>query len=266
MHKRALVSLLLLVAMGAAVGVGEGQPRRARETGLSKEPTPAPVPSKEPASKSHTPSDSALARIAGRYVSSADQTGYVAIKVLTGSVAHVRSSRWESVGFFWADKYAGVLRELNKDMRPLGGPMGSLRFEVEAGIIRAHLSRGGSASDAEETWTPAVTITPVEPTPRPDGELPQFGEYVYVEELPEAITRVQPEYPGEAMRQGVEGTVHVQVLVGTDGLVKDVRIVKSIPALDVAAVAAVRQWKFKPALSKGQPVAVWVAVPVRFPR
>ena len=56
----------------------------------------------------------------------------------------------------------------------------------------------------------------------------------------------------------------VRALVGKDGRVKDTRIVKSIPMLDEAAVAAVREWVFKPALSHDQPVAIWVAVPVKF--
>ena len=34
--------------------------------------------------------------------------------------------------------------------------------------------------------------------------------------------------------------------------------------LDAAAIAAVKQWVFKPALSNNKPVAVWVAVPVKF--
>jgi protein TonB len=56
----------------------------------------------------------------------------------------------------------------------------------------------------------------------------------------------------------------VQALVGKDGQVKDTRVVKSIPMLDQAAVVAVKKWVFKPALSNNKPVAVWVAVPVRF--
>jgi TonB family protein len=40
--------------------------------------------------------------------------------------------------------------------------------------------------------------------------------------------------------------------------------VKSVPMLDAAAVAAVKQWVFKPALSNNKPVAVWVAVPMKF--
>jgi protein TonB len=98
----------------------------------------------------------------------------------------------------------------------------------------------------------------------PSEELPKFGDYVYVEELPEAVTKVTPTYPDLAREAGVDGTVMVQALVGKDGKVKDVRVVKSIPMLDESAKAAVRQWVFKPALSNNKPVAVWVGVPVKF--
>ena len=95
-------------------------------------------------------------------------------------------------------------------------------------------------------------------------DTPKFGEYVYVEELPEAVTRISPLYPDLAREAGVDGTVQVQALVGKDGRVRDVRVTKSIPMLDDAAKNAVRQWVFKPALSNNKPVAVWVAVPVKF--
>jgi protein TonB len=100
--------------------------------------------------------------------------------------------------------------------------------------------------------------------PPSEDELPKFGEYVYVEELPEAVTKVPPVYPDMAREASVDGTVLVQALVGKDGKVKDTKVVKSIPMLDAAAETAVKQWVFKPALSNNKPVAVWVAVPVRF--
>ena len=98
----------------------------------------------------------------------------------------------------------------------------------------------------------------------PSDELPAFGEFVNVEELPEPITKVQPDYPEIARASGTEGQVVVQALVGKDGKVKDTRVVKSVPVLDEAAVNAVKQWVFKPALMNNKPVAVWVAVPLRF--
>src|SRR5262245_7641528 len=117
--------------------------------------------------------------------------------------------------------------------------------------------------------TGTASIVPAAPTPgitpaADTSALPKFGDYVYVEELPEAITRVPPSYPAAARDAGVQGTVMVQALVAQDGSVADTRIVKSIPGLDDAAAAAVRQWRFKPAMTRGQPIAVWIGIPVKF--
>jgi TonB family protein len=90
------------------------------------------------------------------------------------------------------------------------------------------------------------------------------SESIYAEELPEAIGRVPPEYPDDARVRNVEGMVLVKALVDTTGAVSRTLVVASIPLLDVAAVTAVRQWRFKPALSNGRPVKVWVAIPVSF--
>lgn len=115
---------------------------------------------------------------------------------------------------------------------------------------------------APSAATPGTAVIVVPPADT--SALPKFGDYVYVEELPEAITRVPPTYPDAARRAGVAGTVMVQALVARDGSVADVRIVKSIPPLDGAAATAVRQWRFKPAMARGQPIAVWVGIPVKF--
>lgn len=102
------------------------------------------------------------------------------------------------------------------------------------------------------------------PESAPGDSLPAFGEYLYVEELPEALERPAPAYPDEARRAGIEGTVTVQALVDREGVVRDARVVRGIPPLDEAALRAVRQWRFRPAKSNGRPIAVWVAVPIRF--
>lgn len=97
-----------------------------------------------------------------------------------------------------------------------------------------------------------------------DAELPRFGEFVRVESLPRPLHREAPRYPDDARRAGVSGTVLIQALVDRDGRVRDIRVTHSIPVLDAAAKTAVSRWRFKPAMSQGEPVAVWVAVPVKF--
>ena len=125
-------------------------------------------------------------------------------------------------------------------------------------MSQQELSQASPGTSTENTGDNIVVAPPT------DEELPKFGDYVYVEELPEAVTKVSPVYPDIAREAGVDGQVLVQALVGKDGHVKDTRVVKSIPMLDAAAVAAVKQWVFKPALSNNKPVAVWVAVPIKF--
>ena len=100
-----------------------------------------------------------------------------------------------------------------------------------------------------------------------DGQpnLARFPDSVVVpDELPTAILKVAPVYPDLAREAGVDGLVIVRALVCACGEVSEVRIRKSIPMLDGAALRAVSQWIFDPALIGGEPVATWVEIPVRF--
>jgi outer membrane biosynthesis protein TonB len=63
----------------------------------------------------------------------------------------------------------------------------------------------------------------LEPAPTHDAD-PSFGQYDYVEELPEVIEKVAPAYPEAARKRGVEGVVIVQALVGRDGRVDRTRL------------------------------------------
>jgi len=111
--------------------------------------------------------------------------------------------------------------------------------------------------------SPPPAQTPPAPTPD-NGPLPRYGDPVKVDEMPEPITRVVPSYPQVARDKKIEGIVLLQVLVDRKGMVRDMRLVKSIPELDGAAKDAVRQWTFEPGRYQGQPVAVWIPIPVKF--
>jgi protein TonB len=84
---------------------------------------------------------------------------------------------------------------------------------------------------------------------------------------PALLARVVPEYPMEARRRQIEGLVLLRLVVDQAGRVEEnsIAIVSSIPALDAAAVGAVRQWRFRPGRnSAGQAVRVVLEVPIRF--
>jgi TonB family protein len=72
------------------------------------------------------------------------------------------------------------------------------------------------------------------------------------------------EYPKEAQALGIEGSVVLEVRVDEAGQVIDARVVRSIPLLDDAAVAAAKRWRFEPAVIDGRPVPVILTMEMSF--
>jgi periplasmic protein TonB len=97
--------------------------------------------------------------------------------------------------------------------------------------------------------------------------LPTPDEFVPFEDPPVQITQVQPKYPELAQRANIQGTVWVKALVDKEGRVRDVLIAKDSGAnagFEEAAIDAAKQTVWKPAISNGQPIAVWVTYKVDF--
>jgi TonB family protein len=82
--------------------------------------------------------------------------------------------------------------------------------------------------------------------------------------VPTKTKNVAPEYPALAQSAGVQGVVILEAIIGTDGHVKDARVLRSIPLLDQAAIDAVKQWEFTPTMLNGAPVPVIMTVTVQF--
>jgi len=81
---------------------------------------------------------------------------------------------------------------------------------------------------------------------------------------PVIISAPDPKFPRDSK---IVGTVVLAIIVGADGLVHSVKVVRSVSRdLDSNAVAAVKKWKFKPAQKNGKAVAVEVDVEVSFER
>jgi TonB family protein len=81
---------------------------------------------------------------------------------------------------------------------------------------------------------------------------------------PKLVKVVQPKYPEEAKKAGVEGVVILQARTDIEGKVKDVMVLRSVPALDQAAIDAVRQWVYEPLLIDGKPREAVFTTTVRF--
>lgn len=82
---------------------------------------------------------------------------------------------------------------------------------------------------------------------------------------PKAIYDPDPDYSEEARKAHWQGTVVLGVVIGADGKVHDVKVVRSLGlGLDEKAVETVKTWRFEPSRKDGQPVAVQLNIEVNF--
>jgi protein TonB len=75
---------------------------------------------------------------------------------------------------------------------------------------------------------------------------------------------VKPIYPAIAQSARVQGVVIIEAVIGTNGKVTDVRVLRGQPLLDQAALDAVKQWEYTPTLLNGVPTPVIMTVTVNF--
>jgi protein TonB len=78
------------------------------------------------------------------------------------------------------------------------------------------------------------------------------------------MRHVDPDYPELARAAGIEGVVILEAIIDLRGRVQNVTVLRSIPFLDEAAIAAVERWEYEPTLLNGIPVPVVMTVTVRF--
>jgi periplasmic protein TonB len=77
-------------------------------------------------------------------------------------------------------------------------------------------------------------------------------------------SRVEPHYPEEAKGARIQGRVVLRAESSKDGIVQDLQLVSGDPVLAQAAIEAVKQWRYKPYLLNGEPVAMETQVVVDF--
>jgi TonB family protein len=83
--------------------------------------------------------------------------------------------------------------------------------------------------------------------------------------LPKVLKEVKPEYSNAAMRAKIEGVVEVEVVIGADGSVADVRVVRELhPDLDASAVRVVKEWQFTAPTVNGTPAPMAALIELTF--
>ncbi|MBT3300346.1 MAG: energy transducer TonB [Candidatus Marinimicrobia bacterium] len=90
----------------------------------------------------------------------------------------------------------------------------------------------------------------------------QFTEY---DTPPMPTSSISPIYPEAAKTDQIEGLVIVQAFILTDGTVGETIILKSLrDDLDQSAIDAIQNTTFEPATADGNPVAVWISMPINY--
>ncbi|PYX00907.1 MAG: hypothetical protein DMG86_11410 [Acidobacteria bacterium] len=86
------------------------------------------------------------------------------------------------------------------------------------------------------------------------------------EELSAALLldRVQPSYPQQALRAGLQGPVVLQAWIARDGTIRELKLIRGSLLLGQAAYEAVKQWRYKPYLRNGHAVEAQTYVTVDF--
>jgi TonB family protein len=152
-----------------------------------------------------------------------------------------------------------VIRELDKTVKEfavdfLGQPSPTVGEQNTPGVSdKPKTTIETSIKDAEP---PPLAKTPSSPSDRP----PVSGGDM----TNRAVSRVEPTYSPAARKVGASGLVLVKILVDEDGKVVSASPVAGHPLLYAATVAAVRQWKFSPAIISGQRVKTTGTVRVIF--
>ena len=155
---------------------------------------------------------------------------------------------------------SSITAPVNKTQEAPSSPI-STTEGVDGGVpggVVGGVSGGGFSEALSSTRNAPVAVKALDPPP---VKRIRVASRVVEANL---IHDVAPQYPPEAGRARIEGTVVLLAVIGTDGSVKDVRVENGLPILAQAAIDAVKQWRYKPYMIDGEPVEVDSRITINF--
>jgi len=114
------------------------------------------------------------------------------------------------------------------------------------------------------TWSVAVSTDPYPSIRIPSDISSQKVTGGKSLQIGRVVSRVEPIYPEDAKRQGIEGTVKLHIVVGRDGNVLSAAPTSGPALLTNAATSAIREWRYAQTLLGGQPVETEQDVVIKF--
>lgn len=156
----------------------------------------------------------------------------------------------------------------NPDAAPLEAPSSIEKERPVEPADAAALAPGGGVGTVDgvpggiDFGGPVAPPTAAAPPPppqvrqvfKPGGEIRE----------PKKIVHVPPIYPAIALSSGVQGVVILEATISETGRIENLRVLRSHPLLERAAVEAVKQWRYTATRLNGQPVPVMITVTLNF--
>jgi len=163
-----------------------------------------------------------------------------------------------------------VVEQLNIPAKTLASAVDSLPGAIEGPPGPPTVSQGSGSGGGAGTGT-GTGIGPGTGSGLGPGSGGGTGGGVYRPgngvTLPVVLREVKPAYTSDAMRAKVQGTVLLECVVRADGSVGDVKVTRSLDStfgLDLEAMKAARNWRFRPGMRQGEAVAVVVTIELTF--
>jgi TonB family protein len=162
------------------------------------------------------------------------------------------------------------VEQLNIPAKELAAATDSLPGAIEAPVGPPTISQGSGSGGGAGTGT-GTGIGPGSGSGLGPGSGGGTGGGAYRPgngvTTPVVLREVKPQYTSDAMRAKVQGSVLLECIVRADGSVGDVKVARSLDpvfGLDLEAMKAARQWRFRPGMRQGEPVAVLVVIELTF--
>jgi TonB family protein len=119
-----------------------------------------------------------------------------------------------------------------------------------------------AALSGAQTQAARVTVTSQLWIPVPYAQAPSVAPSSL--QIGRVEHRVDPEYPAQAIRQGIEGTVQLRASISAAGMVHSIAVVSGPRQLAPVAVKAVRSWRYTPTLLDGKPIGTEADIAIVF--
>jgi TonB family protein len=186
---------------------------------------------------------------------------------LEGRGGHGENSAWVRVTEVRGSKAVRQGSPSSNDLIP--------EAEITAPQVQTASSPNSSALDPPSTQHIPESLIAVARTRGPEPDLPvgissRVAHALLPVNLSEELAdqllleKPQPSYPERALKAGLQGSVVLEALIGTDGVIHDLKLLSGPLLLGKAACDAVKQWRYKPLLRNGHAVEAQTLVTINF--